>query len=205
MHWHDPAEKHLMSTGDWTDLDYDACVFLGARSSNLPELTMLPSLRCGHFRSSDEWPRTSDAVFPTFAEAEYTNILPVWSLQLQLQPQPGLARQVGDVNPSRACHPSILLATSEVSWPFHLNPFAVISRSCMTALHMGLRPDEALERGAPLRRDASEFPDKILPDNYIYIGPGHEPYRWPAGLLRCGTSLIAGRSGGRGDSAFMGP
>ncbi len=31
----------------------------------------------------------------------------------------------------------------------------------MTALHVGLRPDEALERGAPLRRDASEFPDKI--------------------------------------------
>ncbi len=61
-----------VNCGDWTDLDYDACVFLGARSSNLPELTMLPSLRCGHFRSPDEWPRTSDAVFPTFAEAEYT-------------------------------------------------------------------------------------------------------------------------------------
>ena len=198
MRWHDPAEKHLMSTGDWTDLDYDACVFLGARSSNLPELTMLPSLRCGHFRSPDEWPRTSDAVFPTFAEAEYTPSL-VFTIAVAAT---AWARKTG-----WGCEPIPRLppihTTGDVRGLLAFPPEA--SRSCMTALHVGLRPDEALERGAPLRRDASEFPDKIPPDNYIYIGPGHEPYRWLVGLLRCGTPLIAGRSGGRGDSAFMGP
>ena len=77
LHWHDPVEQHLASTGDWTDLDYDACVFLGARKKsqklrhNIPELSMLPSLRCGHIHSTDEWSRTSGR-FPTFAEAEYT-------------------------------------------------------------------------------------------------------------------------------------
>ena len=51
----------------------------------------------------------------------------------------------------------------------------------VTALHMGLRPEIALDRGVPLRRVASDITDKDLPVDHIYIGPGHFSHRWPVG------------------------
>ena len=77
LHWKDPVECSLWSDGSWFDTLYDACVFMGARKKaqrlrhNIPEISMLPSLRCGHVHSPNEWSRTSSG-FPTFAESEYT-------------------------------------------------------------------------------------------------------------------------------------
>ena len=77
LHWHDPVEVFVHGAHEWYDMDYDACVFLGARRKgqrirhSLPELQQLPSLRCGHIHDVNEWKRTG-AEFPTFSEAEYT-------------------------------------------------------------------------------------------------------------------------------------
>ena len=77
LHWKDPVECSLWLDGSWFDTPYDACVFMGARKKaqrlrhNIPEISLLPSLRCGHVHSQHEWSRTSSG-FPTFAESEYT-------------------------------------------------------------------------------------------------------------------------------------
>ena len=75
------AFRENPSLPGWTDFDYDACCFQGARRKsqrirhNLPELAMLPSPVCGHTHSPSEWlPASRDGatVFPTQDEAEYT-------------------------------------------------------------------------------------------------------------------------------------
>ena len=182
LHWHDPVEKHMAATGDWQDLDYDACVFLGARKKsqklrrNIPELSMLPSLRCGHIHSSDEWSRTSGG-FPTFAEAEYIPSLvftiavavTAWAHRLGwgCTPIPRLPpiQTTGDVRGLLAFPPEVLREDLML----------------VTALHMGLRPAQALDRGVPLRRVSFDIMDKDLPMDHIYIGPGHFSHRWPVG------------------------
>ena len=182
LHWHDPVEQHLWATGDWQDLDYDACVFLGARKKsqklrhNIPELAMLPSLRCGHIHSSDEWSPTSGG-FPTFAEAEYTPSL-VFTIAVAVT---AWAHRMG-----WACTPIPRLppiqTTGDVRGLLTFPP-EVLREDLMlvTALHMGLRPELVLDRGVPLRRMASDIVDKDLPADHIYIGPGHFSHRWPVG------------------------
>ena len=61
LHWWDPVEQYLCQDDDWQDLDYDACVFGGARRKaqkfrrNIPELSSLPAVRCGRIHDPNEW------------------------------------------------------------------------------------------------------------------------------------------------------
>ena len=78
LHWWDPVEQFVHHEGEWFDLDYDACVFGGARRKaqkfrhNIPELASLPAVRCGHIHDPNEWRSSQVGQFSTFNEAEYT-------------------------------------------------------------------------------------------------------------------------------------
>ena len=78
LHWWDPIELHVTQQSTWHDLDYDACVFGGARKKsqrfrrNIPELAALPAVRCGHIHDPREWSSPVEGGFATFAETEYT-------------------------------------------------------------------------------------------------------------------------------------
>ena len=91
-HWQDPVEASLPG---WTDFDYDACCFQGARRKsqrirhNLPELAMLPSPVCGHTHSPNEWqPASRDGVLPFFPRrtklsTQRVSSLPSWSVRVR--------------------------------------------------------------------------------------------------------------------------
>jgi len=184
LHWHDPVEVFLESSGSWSDMIYDACVFQGARRKcqrirhNVNELSMLPSLRCGHIHHPHEWHR-SGSKFPTKEEAEYTPSL-VFTLAVCLSTWAvrrgfaimGIARlppiqTSGDVR-------------SLLDWPA-----ATLRTDLMTAtaLHLGLRPDEVQRRGVPRRLVAADVfqESHTLPESHVYIGPGHFSHRWQVG------------------------
>lgn len=37
----------------------------------------------------------------------------------------------------------------------------------VTALHLGLRPHETVQRGVPQQKVATDFPDETLPDDHV--------------------------------------
>ena len=51
----------------------------------------------------------------------------------------------------------------------------------VTALRLGLRPHETVQRGVLQQKVATDFRDETLPDDHVYIGPGHFSHRWPVG------------------------
>ena len=182
LHWKDPVECSLWLDGSWFDTPYDACVFMGARKKaqrlrhNIPEISMLPSLRCGHVHSQHEWSRTSSG-FPTFAESEYTPSL-VFTIAVA---STAWAKKVGWACESIPRLPPIHV-TGDVRGLLEFPPeFLRSDLMLVTALHLGLRPHESAERGVPRRKVAADFSDKVLPANHIYIGPGHFSHRWPVG------------------------
>ena len=182
LHWKDPVECSLWLDGSWYDTLYDACVFMGARRKaqrlrhNVPEISMLPSLKCGHVHSQHEWSRTSSG-FPTFAESEYTPSL-VFTIAVAAT---AWAKKVGWACESIPRLPPIHV-TGDVRGLLEFPPeFLRSDLMLVTALHLGLRPRESAERGVPHRKVAADFPDKVLPANHIYIGPRHFSHRWPVG------------------------
>ena len=60
LHWWDPIEQFVYQEGEWFDLDYDACVFGGARR------------KAQKFRHNIPWRSSRSGQFSTFNEAEYT-------------------------------------------------------------------------------------------------------------------------------------
>ena len=194
LHWKDPVECFLWSEGSWYDTVYDACVFMGARKKaqklrhNLPELSMLPSLRCGHVHDTAEWSRTSSG-FPTFAEAEYTPSL-VFTIAVAAT---AWAHKMGWACESTPRLPPIHVS-GDVRGLLTFPPeFLRSDLMLVTALHMGLRPAEARARGVPLRCVAGDIPDRVLPADHIYIGQGHFSHRWPVGPWT--NPFIPGRDG----------
>ena len=137
LHWHDPVEQLVHSSHEWYDMDYDACVFLGARRKgqrirhSLPELQQLPSLRCGHVHAEDEWKRTG-MEFPTFAEAEYTPSLvftlavcaTAWAIKqgyaVEAVPRLPPIQLSGDVRPLVQFPPQVLRSELMDVMGFHL-------------------------------------------------------------------------------------
>ena len=78
LHWWDPVEQFVQHDGEWFDLDYDACVFGGARRKaqkfrrNVLELASLPAVTCAHIHDPNEWRSSQVGQFSTFTEAKYT-------------------------------------------------------------------------------------------------------------------------------------
>ena len=82
LHWCDPCEVFLASSGEWDDLDYDSCVFMSARRKqerfchNLDELNKLPALVCAHQHEAGEWKLRhfldGEAISPSCEETEHT-------------------------------------------------------------------------------------------------------------------------------------
>ena len=150
FHWQDPVESHLIASGDWNDMVYDACVFQGARRKgrrirhNAQELSQLPPLRCGHVHHAQEWQRNADS-FPSKEEAEYTPSL-VFTLAICLT---SWAARRGYAVVAIPRLPPI--QTSGDVRPLLAWPASALRSDLMTAmaLHLGLRPEEAQHRGVP--------------------------------------------------------
>ena len=147
----------LLSSGGWMDLDY-ACVFLGARRKSQK------LRRAGHVALSPLWS-------PSFPDAWSRILMLAFSHFLR---QTAWARKTGWGCELIPCLPTLL----EMSEVFSFPPESLRSALMLVT---ALRPLEASERGVPPRKAASDFPDRILPDNHIYIGPGHFSHRWPVG------------------------
>ena len=181
LHWHDPVEVFVHEAHEWYDMDYDACVFLGARRKgqrirhSIPELQQLPSLRCGHIHAVDEWKRTG-AEFPTFSEAEYTPSLvftlaicaTAWAIKhgyaVEAVPRLPPIQLSGDVRPLLHFPPDVLRSELMDVMGFHL----------------GLKPPGVHSDFVPRREVASTRRErgKTLETNEIYIGEGHFSHRW---------------------------
>ena len=162
-------------------MDYDACVFFGARRKgqrirhSLPELQQLPPLRCGHVHAVDEWKRTG-MEFPTFAEAEYTPSLvftlavcaTAWAIKhgyaVEAVPRLPPIQLSGDVRPLVQFPPQVLRSELMDAMGFHL----------------GLKPPGVYSDFVPRREVASNRLSlgKTLESNEIYIGEGHFSHRW---------------------------
>ena len=60
LHWKDPNEVWMKNNHNWYDFEYDSCCFNSVRKKsqtirhNMPELLVLPTLRCAHWHSEDE-------------------------------------------------------------------------------------------------------------------------------------------------------
>ena len=183
LHWWDPIELHVTQQSTWHDLDYDACVFGGARKKsqrfrhNIPELAALPAVRCGHVHDPRKWSSPVEGGFATFAEAEYTPSLvftlavacTAWAasrgyLVTQVPRLPPISLS-GDHRPLLQFEPSELRQELMDVMGFHL----------------GLSPPGVDASFVPARLVASEvlLTRKHLQENEIYIGPGHFSHRWP--------------------------
>ena len=181
LHWNDPNEVTLHSQGGWYDIDYDACVFLGARRKaqrlrhNISEFLSLPNTRCGHIHDPNEWSK-SGSRYPTFEEAEYTPSLvftiavtvTAWAtrvgLKVEAVPRLPPVCQSGDVRS--------LLQFEAKDLCFHLMD--------IMGLHLGLRPPGHSVRGLAARVCAADIfaRAKSLPPDSVYIGQGHFSHRW---------------------------
>eukprot|EP00435_Cladocopium_sp_Y103_P018485 s228_g4.t1 len=196
LHWHDPCEVHVTESGDWFDMTYDACVFLGARRKaqqirhNLSELAALPQLRCGHVHRHDEWARTTQG-FPTKEEAEYT---PSLVFTLAICATAWAAKRGFLVERIHRLPP--ISTTGDVRSLMDLDP-ALLRQDLMTpmALHLGLRHNQLHEDWVPARLVAAEVKSTYadLPPTHIYIGPGHFSHRWAVGPWA--NPFLAGRDG----------
>ena len=162
-------------------MDYDACVFLGARRKgqrirhSLQELQQLPPLRCGHVHSGDEWRRTG-AEFPTFAEAEYTPSL-VFTL--------AICATAWAVKHGYAIEAIPRLPPIQISGdvrPLLQFPPACLRQDLMDVMgfHLGLNPPVVRSDFVPRRLVAADrlLHGKSLEKSEIYIGDGHFSHRW---------------------------
>ena len=169
LHWVDLVEIWMHQKGGWFDLDYDSCVLMAARKKartirhNLPELSSLPPLVCGHQHSPTEWkPQHSRgrAYVPSAEEAEHTAHL-VFTL-VAVASHWAISQGYAVARIQRL--PPIETAGDRPPW-LEL-PAAVFRSDAMTplALFLGLFPPGASQARLPRRAVAADVLAK-LPQN----------------------------------------
>ena len=188
-HWQDPAEASLPG---WTDFDYDACCFQGARRKsqkirhNLPELAMLLSPVCGHTHSPNEWQPTvidGATVFPTQDEAEYTASL-VFTIVVCAS---HWATQRGFAVPKLHRLPPMETAGDRAQW-LQFSASALREDAMLpTAVFVGLTGQSIGSPQTPTRVLISDVAivergqPTQLPADVVYVGHGHFSHRLASG------------------------
>ena len=183
LHWWDPVEQYLCREDDWQDLDYDACVFGGARRKaqkfrrNIPELASLPAVRCGHIHDPNEWRSSGNGQFSTFNEAEYT---PSLVFTLAVCCTAWAARQGYGILAIPRLPP--INTSGDVRPLLHFEP-SELREDLMNVMgfHLGLTPPREDSSHVPTRQVAFDVLQlrSQLTDMDVYIGPGHFSHRWP--------------------------
>jgi len=204
LHWKDPNEVWMKNNHDWYDFEYDSCCFNSVRKKsqtirhNMPELLVLPTLRCAHWRSEDEWrPYTGldgATIYPSKEEAEYSAAL-VFTLAVAAS---HWAAERGFAISRISRLPAIECAGDRRGWVFWdprtFREFAMAP----TALALGLRPESDQFTDMTVRVHVHDVlqSDRTLPDDVIYIGHGHfshrlSPSKWenPFRVGRNGTQV----------------
>ena len=196
LHWHDPVEQEINDAGGWFDLDYDACVFLGARKKaqrlrhNVTEFNQLPALRCQHVHDRREWNHSRDG-YPTRSESEYTPSLvftiaicvTAWAAKRNF-----LIQAVPRLPP--------ICVSGDVRSLLELPPEALRQDMLpIMGFHLGLKPPGCHRDDIPMRVVAADVlsEQKALHASDVYIGPGHFSHRWPIGMWS--NPFVPGRDG----------
>ena len=200
-HWQDPVEASLPG---WTDFDYDACCFQGARRKsqkfrhNLPELAMLPSPVCGHTHSPNEWQPTivdGDTVFHSQDEAEYTASL-VFTIVVCAS---HWATQRGFAVPKLHRLPPMETTGDHAHW-LQFSASALREDAMLpTAVFVGLTGQSIGSPQTPTRVLISDVAivergqPTQLPADVVYVGHGHFSHRLASG--RWATPFKIGQHG----------
>ena len=170
LHWKDPNQTWMKTFQCWYDFEYDSCCFNSVRKKsqtirhNMPELLALPTLRCAHWHSGDEWRRytglNGEIIYPSKEEAEYSAAL-LFTLAVAVSHWAWISRLL-----------AIERAGDRRAWisrgPRTVREFAMAP----TALALGLRMPVRVHVHDVIQSDLS------LPDDVIYIGNGHFSYRF---------------------------
>ena len=204
LHWKDPNECWMKDNHRWYDFEYDSCCFNSVRRKsqtirhNMPELLALPTLRCAHWHSEDEWRPYSglngETIYPSKEEAEYSAAL-VFTIVVAVS---HWAVWRGYAIPRISRLPAIECAGDRRAWTsWDCRTFREFAMA-PTALALGLRPHADDFPGMPIRVHIHDvlLADHSLPDDVIYIGHGHfshrlSPTRWenPFRVGRDGTQV----------------
>jgi hypothetical protein len=202
-HWLDPAEVEMQESGAWQDTIYDACVFAGARRKrqklrhNVDELSALPSLKCCHIHSKDEWtPWMAEGgqwTYPSAEESEYTASL-AFTIAVAVS---WWAARTGVAKLRVHRMPPLETAGDRRGW-LSMDPRALREWAMAPlAISLGLTPPKQDNPyGVPKRWSAAELLQevgKVLPADHVYVGPGHHSHRWPTTKWK--SDFLPGRDG----------